>query len=426
MCAPQIRCSRRRLRSLVRFAAGILLAVLAGIGVNGQRHRPSRVTPLRCMASRRCPADFTHLRYANPDAPKGGRLVQGVLGTFDSLNPFIVQGLPAQGMRAPLVSGSNIIGGYVVESLMARGYDEPFTLYGLVARTVETDDARSYVTFTLDPAARFSDGKPVTAEDVHLLLAAPARPGPAQPPLLLRQGRKRRSDRRPRGALRSRRQQRPRAAADPRPDAGPGEARGQSRDVRGNLAHAARSAADPTLSARSIRARASRSRATRTIGGATFRSIAASGISTRSASTITATPIRYHEAFKRGLFDVRTENDPGRWQTGYDFPALRDGRVVKETFSSGLPKPSFFFVFNTRRPIFADIPRARGARAAVRFRMGQPQPVLRPLPAHRKLLRRLRAVRASGGRPTRASARCWRRFPTRCAPTCSTAPGRRR
>ena len=49
---------------------------------------------------------------------------------------------------------------------MARGYDEPFTLYGLLARTVETDDARSYVTFKLDPAARFSDGKPVTAEDV--------------------------------------------------------------------------------------------------------------------------------------------------------------------------------------------------------------------------------------------------------------------
>jgi peptide/nickel transport system substrate-binding protein len=62
----------------------------------------------------------------------------------------------------------------------------------------------------------------------------------------------------------------------------------------------------------------------------------------------------HHEAFKRGLFDVRAENDPSRWQTGYDFPAFREGRVVKETFSSGLPKPSFHFVFNTRRPIFAD------------------------------------------------------------------------
>src|SRR4029077_6006573 len=101
------------------------------------------------------PRDFAVMPYANADAPKGGRIVQGVLGTFDSLNPFIVKGLPAQSLR-----------GYVFESLMARGYDEPFTLYGLLARTIETDDARSFVTFALDPAAHFSDGTPVTAEDV--------------------------------------------------------------------------------------------------------------------------------------------------------------------------------------------------------------------------------------------------------------------
>src|SRR5205085_8731234 len=101
------------------------------------------------------PEGFTNFPYVNPDAPKGGRLVHGMLGTFDSLNPFIVKGLAAGAMR-----------GYVVESLMTRGYDEPFTLYGLLARTVETDAARSYVTFTLDPAARFSDGVPVSAEDV--------------------------------------------------------------------------------------------------------------------------------------------------------------------------------------------------------------------------------------------------------------------
>ena len=99
--------------------------------------------------------DFTVLPYANPDPPQGGRLVQGVLGTFDSLNPLIVKGLAVQATR-----------GYVIESLMARGYDEPFTLYGLLARTVETDDARSHVTFTLDPNAHFSDGVPVTAADV--------------------------------------------------------------------------------------------------------------------------------------------------------------------------------------------------------------------------------------------------------------------
>ena len=112
------------------------------------------------------PAGFSHFRYANPAAPKGGRFVQGVVGSFDNLNPFIVRGLPPHGMRAPLVSGANIIANTVVESLMVRGYDEPFTLYGLLAQSVETDAARTFVTFTLNPAARFSDGKPLTAEDV--------------------------------------------------------------------------------------------------------------------------------------------------------------------------------------------------------------------------------------------------------------------
>src|SRR5229473_3444405 len=101
------------------------------------------------------PADFTHMPYANPDAPKGGRLVQGFLGTFDSLNPLIVRGLAVQQIR-----------GFVVESLMARGNDEAFTLYGLLAKSVETDDVRSFVTFHLDPRARFSDGQRVLAEDV--------------------------------------------------------------------------------------------------------------------------------------------------------------------------------------------------------------------------------------------------------------------
>ena len=98
------------------------------------------------------PADFAAPTYSNPDAPKGGQLTQGVLGTFDSLNPFIVKGLPAEKIR-----------GYVIESLLARGYDEPFTLYGLLADSVTTDAARSFVTFTINNKAVFSDGRKVTA-----------------------------------------------------------------------------------------------------------------------------------------------------------------------------------------------------------------------------------------------------------------------
>ena len=101
------------------------------------------------------PPDFVSLPYANPEAPKGGRIVQGEVGSFDSLNPNILKG------RVPWQ-----LGFLAYESLMGRSYDEPFTLYGLLAESVEVPDDRSWVEFTLRPEARFSDGTPVTAEDV--------------------------------------------------------------------------------------------------------------------------------------------------------------------------------------------------------------------------------------------------------------------
>ncbi|TMV92937.1 ABC transporter substrate-binding protein [Thioclava sp. BHET1] len=101
------------------------------------------------------PDGFDHLPYANPDAPKGGEIRFGVAGMYDSFNPWILNGRPAQGISQ-----------YVTESLMGRSWDEPFTLYGLLAQSIETDDARSWVEFTLRPDAKFSDGNPVTIEDV--------------------------------------------------------------------------------------------------------------------------------------------------------------------------------------------------------------------------------------------------------------------
>ena len=101
------------------------------------------------------PPDFAHLPYVNPDAPKGGRIRMGESGSFDSLNPWVLTGRAATGISA-----------YVTESLMGRSQDEPFTLYGLLAESVATDPARSWVEFTLRAGARFSDGSPVTVEDV--------------------------------------------------------------------------------------------------------------------------------------------------------------------------------------------------------------------------------------------------------------------
>ena len=99
-------------------------------------------------------AGFDHLDYVNPAAPKGGALRRGIQGTFDSLNPYILKGTPAAGRH------------HVFESLLKRVWDEPFTLYGLIAETVETPDDRSLVEFTLRPTARFHDGTPITVDDV--------------------------------------------------------------------------------------------------------------------------------------------------------------------------------------------------------------------------------------------------------------------
>ncbi len=101
------------------------------------------------------PPDFVSLPYANPDAPKGGRIVTGEVGSFDSLNPFIRKGRVPWQLRF-----------LAVESLMGRSWDEPFTLYGLLAESIETDEDGSWVEFTLRDEARFSDGSPVTVEDV--------------------------------------------------------------------------------------------------------------------------------------------------------------------------------------------------------------------------------------------------------------------
>ncbi|MGF1500707.1 MAG: extracellular solute-binding protein [Paracoccaceae bacterium] len=98
---------------------------------------------------------FAHLPYANPHAPRGGRLSFAETGGFDSLNGFLLRGRAPWPLRV-----------FTVESLLVRSWDEPFTLYAGLAERVEVPADRSWVRFTLDPRARFSDGSPVTVADV--------------------------------------------------------------------------------------------------------------------------------------------------------------------------------------------------------------------------------------------------------------------
>ena len=340
MTAPALT-SREAPRAATRWlgALACALAVTAsGIAGGGE--------PRHAIAMHGEPAladGFTAFRYVNPNAPKGGRLSEGIIGTFDSLNPLVVKGLAVSHMR-----------GYVIESLLVRGYDEPFTLYGLLARSVETDPERSYVTFTLDPAARFSDGRPVTPEDVIFswqLLRDKGRPNYRTYYAKV-------------------------AGAEV---VAPGTVRfdlagANDRElplILGLMPVLPRHAVDPTTfeqtsfappigsgpyvvtevkPGRSIRLERDRNywgrdRAVNR-GFWNFDEIRLDYY--RDANS-------HFEAFKKGLFDINAEHDPSRWETAYDFPAVRDKRVVKDAFSNGLPKGLLAFVFNTRNPIFADV-----------------------------------------------------------------------
>src|SRR5664279_1928935 len=138
------------------------VAATLGLGLVPQIAAAAPAHGIAIVGDPALPANFDHLPYANPDAPKGGKITYGVVGTFDSLNSFIVQGgtTSARGLADP------VFGNLVFESLLMRNADEPFTLYGLIAETVESPPDRSWVEFTLNPKARFSDGVPITVDDV--------------------------------------------------------------------------------------------------------------------------------------------------------------------------------------------------------------------------------------------------------------------
>ena len=104
-------------------------------------------------------ADFEHVDFVNPDAPKGGTLKMHTTGTFDSLNPFIVKGVPAAGLNY-------LRSGLFYESLMQNAWDEPFSLYGVIAESITVPEDKSWAKFKVRDEARWHDGEPITAHDV--------------------------------------------------------------------------------------------------------------------------------------------------------------------------------------------------------------------------------------------------------------------
>ena len=303
------------------------------------------------------PPDFKHFPYANPDAPKGGKVTYGVVGTFESTNQFIVQGgnAAARGLR------DLTYGNLVYESLLARNDDEPFTLYALIAESVEMAEDRTWVSFTLNPAARFSDGKPVTVDDVIFsmeILRDKGRPN--------YRSQLSKIEKMERVGERGIRFDMPNANDRELPliiglvPILPKHATNPETFDKSTLAVPLGSGPyivaqidapeftvfkrDPNYWAKDLPAKR---------GFDNFDEIRIEYY--RDSNTM-------FEAFKKGLFTVNPEGDPSQWNTAYDFPAVSSGRVIKESFRPGTPKGMSGFVFNNRRPQFADI-RVRKALA---------------------------------------------------------------
>lgn len=301
-----------------------------------------RLSAIAMHGAPKLAAGFTHFPYVNPDAPKGGRLRLGMHGTFDSLNPLIVRGAPAAGIRD-----------FQVETLMTRGLDEAFTMYPLIAESVEMPADRSEVTFHLNPAAHFSDGHAITADDVIFswdVLRKHGRPNHRAYYKKVARA-ERLSERSVRFVL-----------------DGAGD-----REMPLILAYMpvlARHATDPAKFEETT------SKALLGSGPYTIADVdLGRSITYRrdpnywgkdlpvSRGRFNFDEIRYDyfreanvllEAFKSGSIDLRVEDDPALWTEAYNIAAVADGKIVREAFDIGLPAGMNGLVFNTRRPVFSD------------------------------------------------------------------------
>jgi peptide/nickel transport system substrate-binding protein len=321
-------------------AAGLMLALTTPLEASPQHG-------IAMLGEPALPPGFTHLPYANPDAPKGGALRQAVTGSFDSVNPFIVKGQAAAGLRS-----------YVFESMLGRNWSEAFSLYGLLAESIEVSEDRQTFTFRLRPEAKFSDGTPVTAADVVFSMETLRDKG--RPNFKNSYSKISKVE-----------------TPDERTITFTQEAGDRELPLIMGLM--------PILSKAYWK--------DRDFAVTTLDPIVGSGpyviSSVKPGETIiyrrnpdywgkdlplqkgfwNFDEVRFDyyrdanaalEAFKSGLADIRVETDPVRWSTGYEFPAVTSGKITLEKIEQKTPAPASGFAFNTRREIFSD-PKVREA-----------------------------------------------------------------
>ena len=332
-------------------ALAILIGFYASAALAQTENNPAPNYALSMHGDVALPADFTHFPYANPDAPKGGTLRMGVVGTYDSLNPFVLKSMRT---TARGLFGDTDFGNLVYETLMQRSRDEPFTLYGLLAEKVSIDPERKWVEFTLNPKAKWSDGQPVTVDDVLFTYEILTEKG--RPPFNNRMSRIEKIEKTGERSVRF--------VFNDKSD------REFPMLIAATMPVLPKHAIDPA-----------------TFGNSTLKAPIGSGpylVSNvqpgqriiyqrspdywgkdlavrRGFDNFDTLSIEYYrnetalfESFKKGLLDVFIDANPTRWEKSYNFPAVTEGKVVKENFEKGTPANMLGFVFNTRRPIFED------------------------------------------------------------------------
>ena len=335
------------MRSVLAIFAAVSLAL--SVLVSAHADEPAPAIGIAIHGDLKYKPGFDHLDYVNPKAPKGGTLRTAAIGTFDSFNPFIVKGEAAAGYGF----GNSAGGEYVFETLMVRSADEPASDYGLIAESIEVPADRSYVIFNLRSEAKFSDGTPITADDVVFSFDILKEKGlpffrfyfqtvtkaevltPHKVKFTFASG-----DNRELPAIISELPvlskaywaKRPFDQTTLEPPLGSGPYKVKSFE-QGRTITLVR---DPNYWGKDLPINR---------GFYNFDTI-------RTDYYLDDTVAL--EGFKAGAYDQREEISAKRWHTQYDFPAKNDGRVIAHVFPTHLPSGMEAFAFNLRRPMFQD------------------------------------------------------------------------
>ncbi|MCF8482294.1 MAG: extracellular solute-binding protein [Rhodospirillum sp.] len=337
------------MRLVAALTAAVLSASFAHPSLGQTEETPAPAHGLALYGDPKYPVDFSHFDYVNPDAPKGGDIRLATIGGFDSLNPYIIKGDSAAGL------------GLTYDTLMVPSADEVFTKYGLIAETVEIPKDRSWVRFTLRPEAKWSDGEPITAEDVAFSMETLRTKGAplynayyASVTNVEVEGERtvrfdfEEGENRELPLIVSELPILPKHYWESR------EFTAVSLDIPVTSGPYAVKDFEPgryiTLQRRD---------------DYWAKDLAAN----RGKNNFDTIRYDYYrdstvmfEAFKAGAIDFRQEMSAKAWATKYDFPAAEDGRVVKETLEHHRVEGMQGFVYNTRNPLFAD-PKVREALA---------------------------------------------------------------